>query len=58
MRQLQSYLGYSRPDKLSEVALKIIKSTSAPVHLALGVNVLVELDHPCLTKLKEIIITG
>ena len=58
MRQLQSYLGYSRLDELSEVALKIIKSTSAPVHLALGVNVLVELDHPCLTKLKEIIITG
>ena len=57
MRQLQSYLGYSRPDKLSEVALKIIKSTSAPVHLALGVNVLVKLDHPCLTKLKEVIIT-
>ena len=58
MRQLQSYLGYSRLDELSEVALKIIKSTSAPVHLALGVNVLFELDHPCLTKLKEVIITG
>ena len=55
------YLGYSRHNELSEVALKMIATTSwpskysEPVHLTSEVIVLADLDHPCITKFKEVL---
>ena len=54
------HLGYRRIDS-SEVALKIIKTTSwpskysQPVDMMSEVNVLAGLEHPCITKVEEVI---
>ena len=55
------YLGYSRNNELSEVALKIIATASwpskysEPVHMTSEVDILANLDHPCITKVMEVI---
>ena len=55
------YLGYTRYDEFNEVALEIINSTSCkysrPVNLTSEVKVLADLDHPCITKVMEVIST-